>query len=122
MDKNRTIPRQHPEFHDGDKYFMMSGTSQAAAVVSGIAALMLQKRPDADPGRREVRPHGDGGRGVERERRLRTACSSREPASCGPTTPCTAASARCANNGLDIAKDLAGTQHYAGPAAQDADR
>ena len=27
---------------------------------------------------------------------------------------------RCANNGLDIAKDLAGTQHYAGPAAQDA--
>ena len=40
------IAKQHPEFHDHDKYFTMSGTSQAAAVVSGVAALVL----DANPG------------------------------------------------------------------------
>ncbi|MCJ8273303.1 MAG: S8 family peptidase, partial [Psychrosphaera sp.] len=35
MDKSATIPSQHPQFHDGYKYFVMSGTSQATAVVSG---------------------------------------------------------------------------------------
>jgi len=35
------IAEEHPEFHDGGSYFVMSGTSQAAAVVSGLAALLL---------------------------------------------------------------------------------
>ena len=42
-------PEDHPEFHDHDKYFTMSGTSQAAAVVSGVAALMLDAKPWLSP-------------------------------------------------------------------------
>ena len=41
-----TIAKDHPEFHDQGNYFTMSGTSQAAAVISGVAALIL----DANPG------------------------------------------------------------------------
>ncbi|MDZ7684615.1 MAG: S8 family serine peptidase [Gammaproteobacteria bacterium] len=44
-----TIAQEHPEFHDGHKFFLMSGTSQAAAVASGVAALMLQAEPDLSP-------------------------------------------------------------------------
>lgn len=43
------IPTNHPEFHDGGLYFAMSGTSQSAAVVSGIVALMLQVDPTLTP-------------------------------------------------------------------------
>ncbi len=49
MRPNRRLRQEHPEFHDGDKYFTMSGTSQAAAVVSGIVALMLQANPGLTP-------------------------------------------------------------------------
>ena len=45
MDKHSTVAKAHPEFHDGEKYFTMSGTSQATAVVSGVIALMLESKP-----------------------------------------------------------------------------
>ena len=44
MDWFAQIAKQHPAYHDGGQYFMMSGTSQSAAVVSGVAALVLQGR------------------------------------------------------------------------------
>ncbi len=40
-----TIAEEHHEFHNGGDYFVMSGTSQAAAIVSGIAALAARGRP-----------------------------------------------------------------------------
>jgi serine protease AprX len=39
----------HPEGRINDRYFRGSGTSQAAAVVSGAVALILQKYPGATP-------------------------------------------------------------------------
>ena len=45
MRVNSTIAADHPEFHDQAKYFMMSGTSQSAATVTGVVALMLQADP-----------------------------------------------------------------------------
>ncbi|MCP4250355.1 MAG: S8 family serine peptidase, partial [bacterium] len=49
MDNFDQIAIDHPEFHDGGLYFMMSGTSQSAAVVSGVAALILQADPTLSP-------------------------------------------------------------------------
>jgi len=49
MHTNTYLATTYPEFHDGAKYFMMSGTSQATAVVSGIAALLLQDEPWLTP-------------------------------------------------------------------------
>ena len=49
MSKNASIPTSHPQFHDGGSYFAMSGTSQSAAVVSGVVALMLQVDPTLTP-------------------------------------------------------------------------
>ena len=40
---------EHPEGYVDERHFLASGTSQSAAVVSGIAALMLDAHPDLDP-------------------------------------------------------------------------
>lgn len=46
---NSFIDANYPEGLLGDQYFRGSGTSQAAAIVSGAAALVLQKYPSATP-------------------------------------------------------------------------
>jgi Subtilase family len=43
------IDTNHPEGRVGDRFFRGSGTSQAAAVTSGVAALLLQQRPELTP-------------------------------------------------------------------------
>jgi serine protease AprX len=46
---NSFIDANHPEGLLGDRFFRGSGTSQAAAIVSGAAALVIQKYPSATP-------------------------------------------------------------------------
>jgi serine protease AprX len=46
---NSFIDVNHPEGYLDDRYFRGSGTSQSAAIVSGAAALILQKYPSATP-------------------------------------------------------------------------
>jgi serine protease AprX len=48
-DPGSYVDAEYPSARVGDKYFKGSGTSQAAAVVSGAVALLLQKRPDLTP-------------------------------------------------------------------------
>ena len=49
MPPNSTLAIEHPEFSNGEDYFVMSGTSQAAAVVSGAAVLLLDWDPALSP-------------------------------------------------------------------------
>ena len=44
-----TADLDHPGARVGDRFFKGSGTSQAAAVVSGAAALLVSQRPDITP-------------------------------------------------------------------------
>jgi serine protease AprX len=46
---NSYIDLNHSQGRLGDRYFRGSGTSQSAAIVSGAAALVLQKFPEAAP-------------------------------------------------------------------------
>ena len=48
-DPGSRIDVDHPGARVGDRFFRGSGTSQAAAVVSGAAALLLQQRPGLTP-------------------------------------------------------------------------
>jgi serine protease AprX len=44
-----TLDQLHPSARVGDHYFKGTGTSQSAAVVSGVAALMFQANPSLTP-------------------------------------------------------------------------
>jgi serine protease AprX len=46
---NSFVDVNHPEGYLDDRYFRGSGTSESAALVSGAAALVLQKYPNATP-------------------------------------------------------------------------
>jgi serine protease AprX len=48
-DRGSTIDTQYPDGRIGDSYFKGTGTSQAAAIVSGVAALMFQANPRLTP-------------------------------------------------------------------------
>jgi hypothetical protein len=48
-DPNSHIDQTHPGGRVGERFFRGSGTSQAAAVVSGAAALLIQQRPSITP-------------------------------------------------------------------------
>jgi serine protease AprX len=50
-DPNSVIDTNFPSARVGDRFFRGSGTSQAAAVTSGVAALLLQQRPNLSPDR-----------------------------------------------------------------------
>ncbi len=49
LPKHSTLENEHPESTLPHKYFWMAGTSQASAVVSGLAALTLAEHPDLTP-------------------------------------------------------------------------
>ncbi|HVL32641.1 MAG TPA: S8 family serine peptidase [Actinomycetota bacterium] len=48
-DPDSYIDHRYPEARVGERFFKGSGTSQAAAVVSGAAALLLEQRPELTP-------------------------------------------------------------------------
>ncbi len=48
-DPNSSVDARYPGARVGDRFFKGSGTSQAAAVVSGAAAILLQQRPGLTP-------------------------------------------------------------------------
>jgi len=50
-DPGSAIDQMHPDAVVGNYYFKGTGTSQAAAVVSGVVALMLDARPTLSPNR-----------------------------------------------------------------------
>ena len=121
MSTKARIAQEHPTYQNDGDYFTMSGTSQAAAVVSGAVALLLQAEPGLTPdevkcklmssARRAVDPTGHYAYSVfQQGAGLINAYDARYETR-----------RDCANRGLDIQKDLDGTEHYRGPAEQDAD-
>lgn len=104
----------------GENYSEVSGTSQAAAMVTGVVALMISNDPYATPNDIKCRlmetaiPANNGematyspfvqGAGLVNAYRATMSTST-----------------NCANTGLDIKKDLMGTQHFMGPAKIDND-
>jgi hypothetical protein len=49
MEKKQAIASENSGTNRGGDYYEMSGTSQAAAMMSGIVALMIQQDPRAPP-------------------------------------------------------------------------
>jgi serine protease AprX len=120
MTKNQTIPRAHAEFHNGGNYFTMSGTSQSAAVVSGVVALMLQAQPFLTPDQVKCKLMSSARPAVDGTGKLAYTVFQQGAGQVDAFGAIFSQNYGCANVGLNIANDIAGTQHYMGPARQNA--
>jgi subtilisin family serine protease len=104
----------------GEQLFTMSGTSQAAAVTSGVVALMLQSNPNLTPDTVKCRLLVSSRPAVTSGGSLAYSVFQQGAGLINAPAAVNSSATGCANQGLDINADLAGTQHFGGPANQDA--
>lgn len=109
------IVLDHPEFHDGGRYFEMSGTSQAAAVVSGVVALLLADNPDLTPDQVKCKLLASAYSANNSDGSKRYSVFQQGAGLVSAYYAIASAETDCANKSLDIAKDLSGEEHFSGP-------
>jgi serine protease AprX len=110
-----SLARSHQASQVGNQYFSMAGTSQSAAVVSGIAALLISKNPGLTPDQVKFRMMVTSFLWVNLE--TSEALYSMWQQGAGRVNAPDAVLADIsgtANAGLDVQADLAGTQHFEG--------
>jgi len=115
MERNSYIAKNHEANRISPHYFSMAGTSQAAAVVSGIAALSLSHNPDLTPDQVKYRVMQTAFPWINLE--TTEALYSLWQQGSGRVNAPDAVYADVsgtANNGLDIWADLSGGQHFEG--------
>ncbi|PKI13957.1 S8 family peptidase [Colwellia sp. 12G3] len=110
------IVQEHPEFHDGGRYFEMSGTSQAAGVVSGVVALMLSQEPTLTPDEVKCRLMDSAHAAFDNNSELAYSVFQQGSGMVNAADALTSTASACANQALDIAQDLEGNEHFFGPA------
>ncbi|WP_220465217.1 MULTISPECIES: S8 family peptidase [unclassified Colwellia] len=110
------IVQEHPEFHDGGRYFEMSGTSQAAGVVSGVVALMLTQDPTLTPDEVKCRLMDSAHTAFDNNGELAYSVFQQGSGVVNVADALASNASACANQALDIAQDIAGNEHYFGPA------
>jgi hypothetical protein len=111
IDPHSMSPNEH--------MFTMSGTSQAAAVTSGVVALMLQANPSLTPDNVKCRLMASARPAVNSNGTLAYSVFQQGAGLINAVTAVSSTATGCANVGLNVAADLAGTQHFGGPANQD---
>jgi serine protease AprX len=119
MNKSNRIPKEHTRFHDGDSYYYMSGTSQAAAVVSGVVALLLEAEPLLTPDQVKCKLMSSARPAVNPDGTLTFSIFRQGAGLVDTARALESTHYDCANIGLDIDADLAGTRHFGGRANQD---
>ncbi|MFZ6030559.1 MAG: S8 family serine peptidase, partial [Chloroflexota bacterium] len=117
---NAKLYRDYPQNRLTPFYFSMAGTSQATAVVSGIAALMLAEDPTLTPDEVKFRIMGTSFVWVDLATNealysMWQQGTGRVSAYDAVTTDAEGA----ANQGMDILEDLAGNIHYQGQTVYD---
>ena len=118
---SQSLAAAHPAFQTGTpKVFIMSGTSQSAAVVSGAVALMLQANPNLTPDQVKCRLMASAASLTNSSGNAAYSIFQQGIGVVNAYDAVYSQAANCANQGLNIANDIAGTAHYAGPAQQDA--
>jgi serine protease AprX len=100
--------------------FPLSGTSQAAAITSGAVALMLQKEPSLTPDQVKCKLMASAQPAVNPSNHLAYSIFQQGAGLINVLGATTTSALNCANQGLNIAADLAGTEHFGGPANQNA--
>jgi len=113
------IATEHPQFHDHDKYFTMSGTSQAAAVVSGVAALILDANPGLSNDDVKCRIMAAARPAIDGNGALAYSIFQQGAGMVDAYEAVRGSATGCANRGLDIDLDVTNQRHFGGRANVD---
>jgi subtilisin family serine protease len=119
MPMGTTLTLEHPEFHDANTYFTMSGTSQAAAVVTGVVALMLEREPFLSPDEVKCKLMSAARPAVDQNGSLAYSVFQQGAGMVNAYDATYATDLTCANRGLNVDLDLADVEHYGGRANRD---
>ena len=106
----------HPDYVLRTGEFVMSGSSQATALVSGVAALLLQLEPDLRPEDIKCKLMTSAEPAINRDGLLAYSPFQQGHGYINATRAVTLGQRGCGNAGMDIQQELTGTSHTQGPA------
>ncbi len=117
MDKNSLLRKTYSIFDSSKKqdYFALSGSSQSAAITTGIVALMLEANPNLSPDDVKCRLISTAKAATSDDGSLAFSIFQQGAGLVDAFAAVTNANFACANNNMDIEKDLSGEAHYIGP-------
>jgi len=111
-----TLTQEHPDYYLKSGEFVMTGSSQASALVSGIAALLLQLEPDLSPDDIKCKLTSSAELAINSDGLLAYSPFQQGSGYVSATRAITLGQRGCGNAGLDIQKDIEGVEHFHGPA------
>lgn len=111
-----TLSTDYPEYLLRNGEFVMTGSSQAAALVSGLAALLLQLEPDLGPDAVKCMLTSSADPAINMDGLLAYSPFVQGHGLVSITRAITLGDRACGNIELDLARDLAGETHFEGPA------
>lgn len=114
-----TLTKKHPDYFLRTGEFVMTGSSQASALVSGIVALLLQLEPDLSPDDIKCKLTTSAEPAINRDGLLTYSPFQQGNGYVSATRAITLGETGCGNAGLDIHKDISGEEHFEGPAIVD---
>ena len=113
---NSTLASTYPEFYASDMYFEMSGTSQATAVASGIAALALEAEAWRSVDELKCKIMSAARPAVSADGSLAYSVFQQGAGMVDAYAAVMNQTADCANQGLQIDNDIDGFVHFGGHA------
>jgi serine protease AprX len=116
-----SLTQDHPNYVLKTGEFVMTGSSQASALVSGIAAILLQLEPELSPDDIKCKLITSAEPAINRDGLLAYSPFQQGHGYANATRAVTLGQTGCGNPGLDIRRDIEGTEHYRGPATVDSD-
>jgi serine protease AprX len=118
---NGTLAQEFPSwFTEPFSDMTMSGTSQAAATVSGVVALMLQVNPALTPDQVKCHLMSGAHPAVDSNGDLAYSVFQQGAGLVDAHDAAYSTASGCANQGVNVLLDLTGLQHYGGRANEDA--
>ncbi len=111
--------QNYPGYHSGGDYFLMSGTSQATAVASGVVALMLQADPTLTPGDIKCRLMTSARPAQDENGDLAYSIFQQGAGAVNAYGAVYSTATGCANGGVNLYNDLNDIEHYGGYANYD---
>ena len=114
-----SLTKDYPEYVLSTGEFVMTGSSQASALVSGIAALLLQLEPQLSPDDIKCKLLSSAEPAINNDGLLTYSPFQQGHGQVNATRAVTLGQIGCGNQELDLERELAGIDHFEGPAIVD---